>query len=230
MSKKIIEEKAVGKSIPEYADENWGGYVLSLLTPDELLNGLPKANGLRRVLNYVFDVISSSSKEIILKESNEVLINWVIEFLPRKQICFDPSSHTLPVKTVTGFASASYDNVKPPFNKYLAAVADTRAEARAMRKALLLNCIAAEEAEEHLEESATTDLISDNQKTIAKTMSDRLKVNLEKTIAYYSVEITGKEGAKLDSLSRVEANKVLAVLNKFQANTKTPIPQEILER
>lgn len=229
MSKKTVGDKVEGKDIPEYASEGWGQYVLSLLTPDELLNGLPKANGLRRVLNFVFDIISSGSKEIILKDSNEVLINWVIEFLPRKQICFDATSPTLPVKSVTGFASASYENVKPPFNKYLAAVADTRAEARAMRKALLLNCIAAEEAEEHLEETATTDLISENQKTIAKTMSDRLKVNLDKTISHYSIEITGKEGAKLDSLSRVEANKVLAVLNKFQANTKTPIPQEILE-
>lgn len=210
---------------PDYGDSDWSDYVMSLFREDELEKGLPKANGLRRVLNKLFDVISSTSQQIIMG-NNEVAINWIIEFLPHKELVFDTTNPTLPIKKVSGFASATEINVKYPFNKYLAATADTRAEARATRKALLLNCIAAEEAEENFDEPNTKENITTSQKNIIKSMAERNKWNADVLFKIHAKDISDRVVASLNDLTSDEAAKFLNIFNQYQSNSGKTVPVE----
>lgn len=211
--------------IPEYGDSDWSDYVMSMFREDELEKGLPKANGLRRVMNKLFDVISSTSQQVIMGQ-DEVAINWTIEFVPHKEIVFDPTNPVYPVRKISGFASASSVNVKYPFNKYLSAIADTRAEARATRKALLLNCIAAEEAEENLDEPVSTDNITNNQKNIIKSMSERNKWSADVLFKIHAKDISDRSPTCLNELTRDEAGKLLNIFNQYQSNSGKTVPVE----
>jgi hypothetical protein len=205
----------------------WNDYVLGLLDVDEKDDkGRPRCDGLRRVFNQVFDVIVSHSTERVFLD-NEVVVNWETVFVPHKEIVFSDGGG-IPTRTVSALASASTKNTNPPFDKFLAAIADTRAEARCYRKALLLRGPAAEEMEENEEVEAGP--ASESQIQTATFMAGRLAISVPKLLAYNRKEIAPKSKVKsltLEKLSGEEMKRVLSLLNRYQGNGDLEVPQEV---
>ena len=225
----VVEDKVL-EAKPKWGDPAWSDYVLSLMTEDELVGGKPKCDGLRRIINVLFDVVSSERDFVEnttdASGKNFVTVGWKLKMVSPVSRFIDPADPMVPLKTFSALASSSYENTKYPFSLYLASVSDTRAEARCYRKALLLKCLAAEETDDVEIQQSVGESISTNQKLGIQTMANRLGVDLGKTIAFYQDKIKSK-GDSIDGLSREQGGLLLNILNNFQSNSGSEIPNEV---
>ena len=125
--------------IPKIGDSKWHDYVMTLFEEDEIYKGNPTVDGLRRVATKLFGQIVNIDiaviKPITLNDPT-VTVEFTLRFGH-----FDCS--------YSGIADATSENIKPPYNKFLTAMAETRAEGRALKRALCLKrVISAEEMED----------------------------------------------------------------------------------
>lgn len=213
---------------PTYGSEDWSDHVMSLLSNGEKdAQGRPKCDGLRRVMHKLFDVIYSKSIERYIN-ADDYVFTWELMFVPRKTYVFSEGA-SVPTVTVTGTASANKENVtNRPFNTYLAAMADTRSESRALKRGLLLNCVTAEEMQEPEEEEAGE--ASATQFKMVSFMMSSLGIDKEKFLKHHRKDISKAKGSKLilANLDKADASKALAILNRYQTNNDLKIPKEIL--
>ena len=81
--------------------------------------------------------------------------------------------------TVDGCVDVKYQNIPHPFNQHLVSTADTRAEGKALRRALKLR-VTAEEVQQTSEDDvlAAEENITDQQILAINQMCKRLDVNL----------------------------------------------------
>ena len=132
-------------SEPLISDPAWTPYVLSQLTDDELANGCPKVTGLRRVaallLGEILEIdthpfqLPSVSNELFCTAKTTVRILWTK----------DTDS---PVERVFSALADSYlgNATDKFFARFPSAIAETRSEGRAWKRALnLVNITTAEE-------------------------------------------------------------------------------------
>jgi hypothetical protein len=225
------EEADVKNDDPRYGSPEWSDFVLSKLTTEEKDgNGRPKCDGLRRVCHQLFDVISSRPYHHQIVTSNgkitDVVVRWELEFVPRKMYVFTEGIKVPSVK-IGAIASANEMNVNRPFNKFLPAMADTRAESRAYKKGLLLNCVTSEEMQEPEEEEVGA--VTEGQLKMASIMMKNLGINKESFMKFHRKDISKAKGPKLllESLTKAEVSKVNTILNRYQTNGNTEIPEEI---
>lgn len=221
------EEAVQEESGVAYGSPEWSDYVMSLLTKDEVdPNGRPKCDGLRRIGNQLFDIISSKTLDFSAVRDFAV-VNWEIKFLSREVHIIGDD---LPIKTVTGLASADEGNTSPPFNKFCAAMADVRAEARAWKRVLLLATTVSEEMpDQDVVETSTADSSSAQRKTVGIMMKN-LKIDQEKFLKLHRKDISKSKGPKLvfDNLNKSEVSKALTILNRYQSNNDQEVPKTIL--
>lgn len=202
----------------------WTDYVLSQLTEKEKHNEFPKANGLRRLIEPLLNcVIQEDHTDIIdiPTASNEgrYVARTVLTLLMK----YD--SELIPV-TFSDIGDAYAGNCTGEYIKYISGVASSRSQGRCYRKALRLQCIAAEEIGNYddipsvdLEKPKTN--IDTTQIKAIENLCRRVKVNVEKFINM------GKE--KYESIEKVPydiAQKMIAHLNEIQNNNAT-IPDSI---
>jgi hypothetical protein len=220
------EEEETVSDVPMYGSQEWSDYVLSQLSTDEKdSQGRPKCDGLRRVMHQLFDVIHSKSVERMVV-NGEPIFTWELCFMPRKTYVFD--STMIPSVTVTGTASANPTNVNRPFDRFLAAMADTRSESRALKRGLLLNCVTSEEMQEaEVEEVGEA---SAGQLKMVSFMLSNLGIDKDKFLKHHRKDISKMKGPKivLESLGKADLSKALVILNKYQSNNDTSVPPEIL--
>ena len=126
----IDSEDIEEDDIPEMYDPEWTKYVLGLFQPNELEDGNPKADGLRRVAIKVFGVFDSETGIVAAPSISNagratVTVNLQIYY---KQKRF----------RVSGSADVYSGNTTSTFAEHAVATAETRAEGRALRRALCL--------------------------------------------------------------------------------------------
>lgn len=225
-------EKTASEDCPRYGSAEWSDYVLSKLTAEEKdENGRPKCDGLRRVCHELFDVIESRpcGYEAVKDggKITDVIVQWLFEFVPRKTYVFTEGL-TVPSVKIGAMASANELNVNKPFNKFLPAMADTRAESRAYKKGLLLNCVTSEEMQEP--EVEEVGAVTEGQLKMASIMMKNLNINKESFMKHHRKDISKSKGPKLllENLTKAEMSKVNTILNRYQTNGNTEIPAEIL--
>jgi len=141
-------EQAIGV---KYGSPEWHEYVISQFTPDELVDGCPKCNGMRRVAGQVLGDITNSgatSYQVVNGDGGRcvvvnysVTIDWKLD-VPVGYTSFG-SIGGGGFRTFGGLADCTEDNTI--FGKHPAATAESKAEARALRKALCINVVTAEE-------------------------------------------------------------------------------------
>jgi hypothetical protein len=142
---------AVASERPEMTDPGWHSWVMSHFLEDELDPQLcPKVAGLRRVGRLLLGKVIASEGRVEKAP--------VFDVNAKDIDCWQPAvaSYRLTILdkdmvhvTYSAVASASYCNVQDDnIARYLMETAETRAEARAWRKALCLKSIAAEEKSE----------------------------------------------------------------------------------
>lgn len=151
----------------------WSEYVLDQMDDTELKEGNPTVDGLRRVTERVYGEIISSVSDIFSYDTD-------------RGIC--TVKHTLQIQkyetdsiiTVSGCVDVKYSNIPHPFNQHLVATADTRAEGKALRRALKLRVITAEEMQNTDEDDvlAAEENINDQQILAINQMCKRLDINL----------------------------------------------------
>ncbi len=137
-------------NVPEMYSPEWSDYVLTQLTSDEKDGGgNPTVDGLRRLTGKLIGPIITSETNIIGQpnESNNYRATAVvtIEILDRTFHQEDDLDVQI-TKKISGAADAGPENIAGfEFQKFPVAMAETRAEGRALRKALGLRRVVATE-------------------------------------------------------------------------------------
>lgn len=129
--KNVVMEDAPSITSPE-----WNDYVMSQFEENELIEGMPLAAGLRRVAELLCGRIVFSGPTQVFPPQNEnshgrATVVWKVEF--DNGMCF------------CDVADCWEGNTDDTFCAFAVATAATRAEARALRKALRIRSVSAEE-------------------------------------------------------------------------------------
>jgi len=209
--------------IPEYGSLKWHSYVMSLFTVDELDNGAPKVEGLRRVANFLLGIVESGPIQVFPSEDPVGPGRATVVY----QVAFNNGMKFREV------ADSCAGNTDPEYVKFPVAIASTRAEARALRKALMLKIHSADEISTSsvpdnitkesinamVEKNTGTDiheyeLITDSQSKSIQMLCDRLDINVLKFIN------SGK--GRWDALEFVEKHKAAEMIKKLSEFQKNP--------
>lgn len=233
---------------PRYKDPGWHEYVMSQFSEDELLEGkYPNVNALRRVVELLLgDIIFSGPIETkttlhtdrvsAAVVTYQIIIDWKLDAFERGEVGLEG----YPQRQFLAVASAWEGNTDGIFTVFPEAMADTRAEVRALRRALRINTVGAEELtkkdikaflEEKKNSSTTTgewqesDVITDQQINTIKVMCERLGINLVKFINSGS-----KQYADIGQITRSTAAGMIKELNRYQScgDGSIEIPQNII--
>lgn len=195
----------------------WHDYVMSLFTEDEIVETdkgkFPKVSGLRRLAELLIGRITESGVE---KYSTHLFDSATS--LGRADCIYRVVFGNF--ITFKGLASAGPTN-SGGFNLYPEALAETRAEARALRKALKLKVCGAEELEEVTDTAVAIDgvektTITDTQKSFIEVIAGKLGIDVNKFLKVKDV----------NKISYSDAVSYVKKLNDYQQK-KEVIPQEI---
>jgi len=128
---------------PYPGDPRWNDYVMNLLDESEIVdngsNQMPVCHGLRRVATLLFGKVSGGVKQILYPNPNDFRKVVVVYELRIED------SVSGVIDTYTEVADVSFDNTDEFFLQFPEATASTKAEARCLRKAMLLKNVAADE-------------------------------------------------------------------------------------
>ena len=121
---------------PSPTSPDWNDYVLSLFDESELYDGRPLCAGLRRVAELVMGrIVSSRPTQVFAPQSGDEIGRATVIW----EIVFEDGS------LFSDVADCWEGNTDDAFCVFNTATAATRAEGRALRKALRLKTVAAEE-------------------------------------------------------------------------------------
>lgn len=223
----LAPENKPEKSKPSIHDTGWTDYVLSLLSEDEKISGNPTTDGLRRivetalgctVLNIHTDVVQAPTPE---NEKRATVVYRMDYFIT------DPSTpEELKYRSVTGAADVYWGNCDKVYRNHPVAVAETRAEGRALRKALRLRkVVAAEELAENVEDNpdmSSVNKISSNQINFIDVLSKRMDINVVSLISNLAIEHSG-----IYNILHEDAVKIIRELSRLQQDV-SQIPPTII--
>lgn len=209
-------------------DLEWTDHVLSLLSDDEKINGNPTTDGLRRVFEIALNchlvhstssVVQSPSPENEKRATVVHTLSYVLKDPP-------PTLQGLNMLTTDGSADVYWGNCDKVYRNHPVAVAETRAEGRALRRALRLRkVVAAEELakdiEDHPDENSVSK-ITNNQINFIDVLAKRLNINVSKLL-----ESNALESKNIYSLNHDDAVTVIRLLSQYQQNV-SQIPNELL--
>jgi hypothetical protein len=198
----------------DIADPEWSKYVMTKFAENELDDkGNPKVVGLRRVARLLLGPILASKARVVQSPSvfgdQGLMQPAVVEHTVK--ILF--GDHEV---EFTEAADCYYGNTDPEFARYLTATASTRAEGRALRKALQLNAIASEEAtktEFDAIDIMTEGNITDTQINFIDILCRRNNVNLWKYINAGKVKYK-----EIGEVSFATAQKMAECLSVWQSD------------
>jgi hypothetical protein len=211
----MVEEESI--SSEEYeekkpTDPDWTDYVLSLLHPDELSpEGRPTCDGLRRVSETCLGDILRSEVNVVQGpcQSNDhtAVVEFTLEYLCRR---------TGMAVSFTASADVNDKNCDPRFAVFATATAETRAEGRALRKALRLRRVLT--AEEPSSLFSDSDLSNNGKSTpmqhsFIRTICERNDVNIN---AYLGASKSFKWDGHLENIPHKSAVVIIAHLNEWQ--------------
>lgn len=193
---------------PSDSDPEWSEYLLDQLADHELINGAPTVDGLRRITEKCFgEIVESRSSIVEAPRSDNGL---------RCTIC-----HTLTIVKhrslrtirIDGCVDVIHSKTPHPFKDHLVATADTRAEGKALRRALKIRVITAEELQSENEEEAlvSEEVINDQQILAINQLCKRIDINVQSLVK-------GKCSAaeKINDINNLEARLLISQLSEFQ--------------
>jgi len=206
---------------------DWSDYVLGLLEEDEKIKGNPTTDGLRRIFEVALNctIIESTSDVVqtpdINNEKRATVVHSIMFFLNDYS-----DESTIKYRTVSGAADVYWGNCDKIYRNHPVAVAETRAEGRALRRALRLRkVVAAEELSEEIEDDPngmTVDKISDQQINFIDTLAKRNNINIKELMVDLSIDTDNIKKIKHDS-----AVSMIQQLSKYQQN-QNDIPNKLL--
>lgn len=213
---------------PDMLSSEWHDYAMKLFNEDELVDGHPLVAGLRRVSELVLGQIMFSGPTQVFPVTRD-------DHHGRATVVFT-------VRFANGseyseVADAWEGNTDDMFCAYAVAIASTRAEARALRKALKIKGVAAEE----LTKKDTAKIVRDISKQKNATTGDYDDQSRMSDAQYNFIDIKCKQlnvdGGKLfkevfsvdqkRKVSKKVASDIIDRLNEYQRD-KSSIPENII--
>jgi hypothetical protein len=213
--------------VPSMLSPEWHDYAMTLFTESEMVDGHPLVAGLRRVAELVLGPIMFSGPTQVFPVQRE-------DHHGRATVIFS-------VEFANGMRYAEVadsweGNTDDMFCAFAVAIASTRAEARALRKALKIKGVAAEELTKKDTAKIVRDIsntknasegeyddqsrMSDAQYNFIDVKCKQLNIDGEKLFARFSVD-SGKK------VSKKIASEIIDSLNDYQRD-KSSIPQDII--
>lgn len=201
---------------PRPEDPEWVDYVLDQLSDRELPDGNPTTDGLRRVTEKVFGTILKSDTQI-LEVPNRAYSGKVTA---KHTLIIHRRDINTPI-TISACVDVVGEKLPAPFNTHLVATACTKAEGKALRRALKIRVQTAEElrSEDDLEMDASGP-INDQQITALKALCKRNDVNVAKFIKANS--------EKPKSIYDVKNIEGRLMINKLSGYQREGTPEEFL--
>ena len=205
----------------------WNDYVLGLLSEDEKIDGNPTTDGLRRIFEIALDCTVIGAESFVAQSpspENEkrATVTHSLTFVLN-------DSDTPPEfkkRTVSGAADVYWGNCDKIYRNHPVAVAETRAEGRALRRALRLRkVVAAEELAKNIEDDPSGDnvnKISEQQINFIDVMAKRSNINVKELLLDLSVDATN-----IKNISHDTAVSIIRELSKHQQNL-TEIPSKLV--
>ena len=199
---------------PQVGDEAWNDYIMGKFLPDEMIDGCPTVDGLRRVAEVELGEIINSDVNVIqspsLDNGYRACVTCAIEIILHEG---PPESK---LRRVTETADVGIENCDRKFAIYPTATAASRAEGRALRKLLRLRkVITAEEASRPVNDN---ELVNETQITAIKFLCQSLDINVGRLLGTF-----GKY-KKLSLVPYEKGGEILQKLNEYQSSE---IPVEI---
>lgn len=197
-------------------DIEWTDHVLGLLSDDEKIAGNPTTDGLRRIFEVALDcvVISAESNVVQSPSPDNEKRATVIHHLTYVLNNGDDSSLTKH-RTVSGAADVYWGNCDKVYRNHPVAVAETRAEGRALRRALKLRkVVAAEELAKDIEDHPDHDTvtkITNNQLNFMDVLAKRLDINMIKLLEKLALPTDN-----LYNISYTDAVNIVTQLTQYQ--------------
>ena len=222
-AKEVVVEESVGEEgRPSMFSDEWNDFVMAHFHRNELIDGNPICAGLRRVAEFLLgDIVESGPEQVFPAMDGsspdratvvfKVVFNWM------------NSGQQRVFKEV---ADVWHGNTDDLFCAHPVATASTRAEGRALRKALKLRCLAAEEL-------AKKDIISIVQESVKKTPTSG-EYEVDQSISTQQVQFIDTKCKQLDidvmlfinmgsgdyanigQVTRDSAKKMIKFLNGYQ--------------
>lgn len=212
----IVTETPVEIKIPIPSDPEWTDYVLSLLVQDkEMDNGNPRTDGLRRIASKIFGEFSIITKVVDAPNiNNSYRASVIVTLMLKNGIQYD------------GAADVFSGNTDRKFAAHALATAETRAEGRALRKALkLTKVLSAEEMQgADIDEPTGLEATSAMPTTMLASLevvANKIGVDLLRTAQLNDISV-----ASTKELTQDHGKKLMTILGQYNRKEKE-IPDEI---
>lgn len=224
-TKSVVEDNSPKMDSPE-----WNDYLMGLLTEEEKQDDKPKVAGLRRLAEMFLG-------EIWVSGPTQVFPSISIDHPGRATVVFTVQFAN--GRTYSEVADSWVGNTDEFVSVYPVATASTRAEARALRKALKLTVVAYDEittkntskavvesvrakSEEKPKDGEFSEntVLSAKQDNFIQALCDRADVNKDKFVEFVL-------GVKNSLVTKKLASEAIDVLNSY-INKSKPIPKEIV--
>lgn len=207
-------------STPDVTDPDWSDFVISHLTENELFEGAPKVSGLRRVTELLLGEIVRSETTVVQAptQDNERRATVIHSVTLR--------SDDGVIRVSQGAADAFSGNSDRMFAAHPVALAETRAEGRALRRLLRLSSsvVTAEEKVKPTEKFddfilPDTNKIAEVQITGADVTGRRININLRKVVDKNFPNVNN-----INELSNDDGINLLNILSSYQS---TGVPEDL---
>lgn len=208
-------------------DIEWTDHVLSLLSDDEKISGNPTTDGLRRVFEIALNcrLLQSTSSVVQSPSPDNEKRATVVHSLTYRLDPTTPDPENLNTLVVDGSADVYWGNCDKIYRNHPVAVAETRAEGRALRRALKLRkVVAAEEIAKDIEDhpdGENVSKITNNQLNFIDVLAKRLNINVVKLLDNLAIKHT-----TIYDMSHDDGVRTIRELSTHQTNLES-IPESI---
>jgi hypothetical protein len=200
-------------------DIEWTDHVLRLLSDDEKISGNPTTDGLRRIFEIALNcrLMSSTSSVVQSPSPDNEKRATVIHSLTYRLNPESPDPEGINIQTVDGSADVYWGNCDKIYRNHPVAVAETRAEGRALRRALKLRkVVAAEEMSSTIEDDPDGDTVSKitpNQINFIDVIAKRIDIDPIKVI-----NSLGIDTKNIKNIDYAQGVAIIRELSKLQQN------------
>jgi hypothetical protein len=214
-------------NIPKPNDLEWTDYVLTLLSDDEKIAGNPTTDGLRRIFEIALNchLISSTSTVVQSPSPDNEKRATVVHSLSYRLNTGKTDQDSFNIQSVDGAADVYWGNCDKVYRNHPVAVAETRAEGRALRRALKLRkVVAAEEISSSIEDDPNGDTVSKitpNQINFIDVIAKRIDINPLKVLASLGIE-----EKNIKNIDYPHGISIIRELSKLQQNLDS-VPSEL---
>lgn len=224
VAESVVVEPVQVRVVPKTTDIEWTDYVLSMLSDDEKIKGNPTTDGLRRIFETALNCAMVESTSQVIQspcpenEKRATVVHNIAYVLNSDNDNMDSTSTKY--RTISGAADVYWGNCDKVYRNHPVAVAETRAEGRALRRALKLRkVVAAEELVENVDDHPdqnSVNKITNNQINFIDVIAQRLNINVSKLLGNMNLD-----PKNIYSIGHEEAVGVIRLLSKYQQDTSS---------